>query len=118
LDDDAPMEESVAIEEEEVADGKEVSYDRLYTFLLENEDVILTINEVDVEDLRRGLSVAKYSNNAVLKKAGAPIDARQIDFKIVERLEETEPAQVKLQVWLKARKSIHLHRLIISSKGL
>lgn len=118
LDDDTP-EDTVEVEEETVTEGKEVSYDRLYIFLLQNEDIIITIDETDLEDLRRGLSVAKYNNNQALKKANAPIDARQIDFKIIERIgEEPDTVQVKLQIWLKAKRSVHLHRLIISSKGL
>src|SRR3990167_5188825 len=101
-----------------VADESEVSYDRLYSFLLENEDIIIVVDEADVEDLRRGLSISKYVNNEALKKAKAPVNTRQIDYKIVERLPDTDPQQVKLQIWLKAKKSVYLHRLIISSEGL
>lgn len=100
-----------------VEDGRDVSYERLYAFLLEKTDVIITIDAEDEEPLRRGMTLAKYSHNEKLKKAKASADNRQIEYRIIERLLEAEPPQIRLQIWLKAKKAVKIHRLIITSNA-
>ncbi len=96
----------------------ETSYEQVFHFLKTNGDIILTIDEADEEELRRGLSVVKHNYNLKLKKDNVPQDTRQIAFKIIERLPDTEPQQIRLQVWFRKKSSVVVHRLVVSDKDL
>jgi hypothetical protein len=100
-----------------VGGSEETSYEELYSFLLSNEDIIIVIDKDADEPLRRGMSLVKYQYSQKMAAAHAPIDNRQIGYKVIEEVEGTDPVQIKLQIWLRARKSVKVHQLIVSDKG-
>lgn len=100
------------------AANAEVSFETIYAFLLDNEDIIITINASEEEAVRRGLSVQKYNHTKKMREAGSSVIERMIKFQTVEEVPDVEPKQIKLQIWLEKRSSVHIHRMVVSEKGL
>lgn len=113
---DPDLKEELAILD--VLDGEEAgtSIDDIYSFLLQNEDIILTIDADQEEDLRRGLTLVKHRHQRKIKEAGIPAngESKQLGFRVVEVLDTKEPKQVKLQIWLKKRTTVKVHKMIVS----
>lgn len=100
------------------AESEDVSFERLYSFLTTNEDIIITIDADQEEAVRRGLSVVKHNQQKRLRKAGEKADERIIKFNVVQKIPDTDPPQIKLQIWLEVRKGVFIHRLVVPEKGL
>lgn len=101
-----------------IEDNGEITFENLYSFLLSNEDIIITIDADNEEAVRRGLSVVKHNYTKKLRNAGEKPEEKVIKFQIVEKLEETDPPQIRLQIWLTKRSSVQIHRMVVSDKGL
>lgn len=95
-----------------------VTFEDLYAFLLEKEDIQITIDADKEEDVRRGITLVKHAHVKKLKAAGQKIDEKQIKFCVVRTIEGTEPKQIILQVWLVRRSSVHIHKMVVSDKDL
>jgi hypothetical protein len=87
-----------------------------------NEDIILVIDAGAEEFLRRGLAAIKYKANKAARDAGVEVDQRSLEFKIlawteVEKHEDPGwEGKSKVQVYLKSKQSIRVHRLTITDK--
>lgn len=103
------------IEEEE--EGA-VSIAAIYSFLYQNEDIIITIDAAEEENVRRGLSLEKHRQQRKLKEVGAPDDTRTIGFRSLGAIADTEPAQIRLQIWLRKKQRVALHNMIVSDKEM
>jgi hypothetical protein len=88
----------------------------IYTFLCQNEDIILTIDASEEETVRRGLSLEKHKQNRKLKEVGAPEDKRTIGFINLGLIPNTEPPQIRLQIFLRKKQRVKLHNMIVSDK--
>lgn len=107
-------------------DGEEESSDQsfvtLYNSVLTNEDVIFVIDKEAEEALKKGLIAVKYKANKAAAYAETPTDKRSLEFQIVpwSKEELADPdyveGKIKIQVWLKAKQSIRVHRIIITDK--
>lgn len=95
------------------------SIDDIYTFLLRNEDIILVIDADEEESLRRGLTLVKHRHQKKIKEAGVKQDeVKQIGFRVIEEIANTEPKQVRIQIWLKKRVSVKIHKMLVSDKEI
>lgn len=94
------------------------SFEDIYAFLLEKEDIILTIDAADEEALKRGLTIVKYNHKKRLEKAGQRVQERQIKYKNLGVVEGTDPQQIRIQIWLMTKGSVNVHNMIVSDKGL
>lgn len=96
------------------------SIEDIYSFLLKNEDIILTIDAEQESELRRGLALVKHRHMNKLREAGiAPNgESKQLGFRVVDRVPNTEPEQIRLQIWLKKRTSIKVHKMLVSDKEI
>ena len=106
------------LDEDDDVSEDNVTFDKLFAFLMKETDIIIEINAEDEEPTRRGLSVCKHTHAKRLEKAGADTDDRQLKFKVLGRSEDLEPKTVRLQIWLQARQKVKLHKLIVSDKGI
>lgn len=103
-------------------EANEQSLAELYKSVCLNEDIILVIDLGSEEMLRKGLTAIKYKTNKAAKDAGEPVDQRSLEFRMLdwtaaEKAEDADwPKKVKVQVWLKAKQSIRVHRMIITDK--
>ena len=94
----------------------------LYKELLINEDMILIIDREEEEQMKQGLIAVKYKYNKAAKTADRPTDNRALTFVTLPFTEEEEmtmedlSAKTKIQVYLKARATIRVHKLIITDK--
>ena len=94
----------------------------IYKNVTVNEDIILVIDAEDEEMLRKGLASIKYKANRAAREAGFELDARSLEFRVLPwTKEEKEKEQgwegkIKIQVWLKAKQSIRVHRMMITDK--
>jgi hypothetical protein len=104
--------------EDEKEDG--TSIDDIYNFLLENEDIILVIDADQEEALRRGLTLVKARHQKKVQEQGLPPngESKQLAFRVIEEVKDTEPKQIRIQIWLKKRSNVKVHRMIVSDKEL
>jgi len=96
-------------------DGQ-VSIASIYSFLYQNEDIIITIEATEEEAVRRGLSLEKHRQQKKLKEVGAPDDQRTLGFLSLGVVKGTEPVQIRLQIWLRKKQKVKLHNMIVSDK--
>jgi len=94
------------------------SFEDIYAFLLSNDDIILTIDAAAEAELRRGLSVVKHNHTKRLKAAGEEVKEKQMKFKVLGEVTGSEPKQIRIQIWLVHRSSVHIHKMVVSDKGL
>jgi len=87
-----------------------------------NEDIILVIDAGAEEFLRRGLATIKYKANKVAKEAGIEYDSRSLEFRLLpwtaeeKKLDAGWQKKSKIQVYLKDKQSIRVHRMMITDK--
>lgn len=102
------------LDEEDPQDG--TSLTDIYAFLCKNEDIIIQIDATEEETVRRGLSLEKHKQQKKLKEVGAPEDKRIIGFINLGVIENTNPLQIRLQIFLRKRQRVKLHNMIVSDK--
>lgn len=104
--------------ENEGEDEGVMTFESIYGILLEKDDIILTIDNAALEDLKRGMSVVKQNHSKRMQKAGNKADERTLKFKVLEEIPETEPVQIRLQIWLAKKGGVRVHKMIFSDKDL
>ena len=111
-----------SLEEEGSSLGEDTSIAELYQTLLVHEDLILVIDKEAEEPLRKGLITTKYKANKAAKERGEQVDGRALEFVILPFTEREESEvefveeKIKIQVYLKAKASIRIHKLILTDK--
>ena len=93
-------------------DSGEFTIQALWRTLSEREDIIIVIDKVDEPSLRKQLSSMKAKENYKLKSAGIPTDDVTLEF-ITHKDISVDEDQVKLQVILKHKPRIKLHKFIL-----
>jgi len=100
------------------AEGDEMALEDIWKKLSIHEDLIMIIDKSDEPRLRKGLSAMKSKETAKLRSAGLPIEPVNLEFVVHKAVEGMPPNVVKLQVFLKKRAVVRLHKIIIPNGGL
>ena len=112
-----------SLEEPKPEDGSsgEFTVQSIWKVLSRKGDIILIIDKSDELRLRKQLSAIKAKENFKLKDAGIPTDSTTLEF--IEHKgegvkEEIKDGQIKLQIVLKHKPMLKLHKLIIPKGDL
>ena len=76
------------------------------------------IDAIDEPRVRKQLSALKAKENAKLKSADIPTDGKTLEFVVHEDKALEELKQVKLQVYLRDKPTVKLHKIIIANGSL
>lgn len=96
----------------------EMTFDSIYSFLLDKGDIIITIDKAAEEAVRRGLSLVKHQHTKKMRQSNPNFGDKTIKYKVVEEIEGTEPAQIRLQIWLEKKSGVYIHRIVVPDNGL
>lgn len=105
------------MQEVEAVPVEELLLSEIYKEVCLNNELILVIEAVDEQRLRRALSVQKSKDNAKLKDAGLPPDDAKFEFIRIED-PELDKDKVKLQIVLKGPDRIKIFKKTIPSGEL
>lgn len=95
-------------------EAEEMSFDSLYTFLLEKNDIVITIDKEALGELRKGLSQVKYTYERKMKAAEVKVDKKVLKFNVLDNREGIEENQIKVQIWLAKPSGIMVHKITVS----
>lgn len=101
---------------------EDMSFAELYKTLTINEDIILVIDAESEESLRKGLTTLKYKTNKSAREAGISFDSRTLEFKVLPFTKEEElsipdvESKLKVQVYLKAKSGVKVHKIVFTDK--
>jgi hypothetical protein len=84
----------------------------LWNSICDKEDIIIVIDKVDELRVRKQLSSLKAKENAKLKSAGIRPDDTTLEF--IEHKDFTEKEKIKLQIILKHKPTVKVHKMIIA----
>ena len=73
---------------EEFTTSESLSYNDLYSTLIMNGELIVTIPIHTLYSFKKGIKNVKFRNNAKLRENGLPVDKRPLAFKEIEFIEE------------------------------
>jgi hypothetical protein len=105
------------LDAEETLDDGGTTFEQLFAFLLEKEDIIITIDSTEQENVRRGMSVVKHNYTKRMKNAGNLVEEKQIKYRVLDT-EDDSMGQVRMQIWLESRRSVRIHKIAVSDKEL
>jgi len=94
------------------AESGEFTLASLWQNICETEDIIIVIDKVDEPRVRKQLSSLKAKENAKMKSAGIRPDDTTLEF--IEHKDFPEKDKIKLQIILKHKPTIKIHKLIIA----
>ncbi len=100
---------------EDIADEAEVSLQKLYDEVYKHGDLIIIIDKVDEPRVRKGLSSIKAKIAQKMKTAGFKPEESTLEFHVHEYKEEDK---VKLQIVLKQKPVVKIHRIIVPDESL
>lgn len=104
------------IEKPKNGDSGEFTIQSIWRVLSERGDIIIIIDAIDEPRLRKQLSALKAKDNAKLKSADIPTDDKTLEFIVHARDPIMSAEQIKLQIYLKERPKVKLHKLIIPTE--
>jgi len=93
-------------------DSGEFTLVSLWHNICEKEDIIIIIDRIDEPRVRKQLSSLKAKENAKMKSAGVKPDDSTLEF--IEHKDFPEKDKIKLQIILKHKPTIRIHKLIIA----
>lgn len=94
-------------------DSGEFTLASIWRELSDRGDIIIVIDIVDEPRVRKQLSALKAKENAKLKSADIPPDDKTLEFAIHEDRVLKEQGQVKIQIYLKSKPTVKLHKFIV-----
>lgn len=94
-------------------DSGEFTIQALWRAVCDRKDIIVVIDKVDEPRLRRQLSTLKAKDNAKLKSADIPTDDSTLEFVLHKDSDLDIQNQVKLQIYLKEKPKVKLHKFIV-----
>ena len=94
------------------AESGEFTLASLWNSICDKEDIIIVIDRVDEPRVRKQLSSLKAKENAKMKSAGIKPDDTTLEF--IEHKDYPEKDKIKLQIILKHKPTIKIHKLIIA----
>ena len=109
---------SLAQDKPKDGDSGEFTLQALWRTLSETGDLIIVIDAIDEPRVRKQLSALKAKENAKLKSADIPTDGKTLEFVVHEDKALEELKQVKLQVYLRDKPTVKLHKIIIANGSL
>lgn len=109
------LETLASLGDDKPVDGEagEYTVQSIWRTLSEKGDIIIIIDKVDEIRLRRQISSIKAKEHYKLREAGIPTDNDTIEFIIHKDKELDEKNLIKMQLFLKKKPTIKLHKFII-----
>lgn len=102
------------VETVDTSDVMEMTLQDIYKQLILQEDIIIIIDAVDEPRVRKGLSSIKAKENAKLRDNNLPTDNSTLEFKVHVDEELKKSGRVRLQMFLKDKPTVKVHKLIVS----
>lgn len=96
--------------------GTELTLQELYRQVVLSGDLIIVIDTISLPLIRKGISNLKSRETAKLKSAQIPADDTVLEFiehTEIEGQEKLPRGQMKLQIVLKRKQAIKIHKMII-----
>lgn len=92
---------------------EELSLSDLWRDLMVRGDIVLEVDSVDVERIRKGLSGIKAKETAKLREAGMPDDSAILEFIVhtTTDLPDWNPSHARLEILLKRRAVVKVHKI-------
>lgn len=107
------LEDLTSLPDNNDAESGEFTIQSLWSSISKNGDIIIIIDRVDEARLRKQLSSIKAKENAKIKSAGLHPDDTTLEF--IEHKDETlDKNQVKLQIFLKQKPTVKIHKIIVA----
>lgn len=99
----------------DIEDEAEVSLQKLYDEVYKHGDLIIIIDKLDEQRVRKGLSSIKAKIAQKMKTAGYKPDEAILEFHVHEY---EDPDKVKLQIVLKQKPTVKIHKFIVPDESL
>lgn len=99
-------------------DVQEMSLVDIYENVYTNEDIIIVIDAIDEARIRKGLSSIKAKRNAKLKESNLPTEDLTLEFVKHEDAELAKQNRVRLQIFMKAKPTVKIHKLEVADGEL
>ncbi len=96
----------------ELPEDSEVTIQELWKQLSLNSDIIIIIDKSDEFRIRNGISRLKSRENAKMKSAGIEGDSSTLEF-ILPKEEMEDKNTVKMQIVLREKAKIKIHKMIV-----
>lgn len=100
------------------AGTQELTLVELYDKICEEEDIFIVIDAIEESRIRKGLSSVKAKRNSKLKESDLPIDDSVLEFKKHEDEELAKVNRVRLQIYIKRKPTITIHKLDVATGEL
>lgn len=110
---DDELEDLTATSGQEQGDEDEMSIADIYKQLTIHEDIILIVDKRDEAKIRKGLSAIKAKEIAKLKESNVPHDDVTLEFSKHPPIPGMIEGQLKLQIYLKRKASVKVHKIIL-----
>lgn len=98
--------------------SQELTLVELYDKICIEEDIFIVIDAVEEQRIRKGLSSVKAKRNQKLKDSKLPPDDANLEFKRHEDEELAKQNRVRLQIFMKKKPTITVHKLEVADGEL
>lgn len=99
-------------------ESREMTIKELWEAVQLQEDIIIEIDAIEINRVRKGLSGAKAKENAKLRDNNLPTDDSVLEFKEHDDVDLKRQGRVKLQIWLKRPDKIKIHKYVVADGEL
>lgn len=94
--------------------AQEFTLVELYDKICTEDDIFIVIDAVEESRVRKGLSSIKAKRNAKLKDNNLPTDDSTLEFIKHEDEELAKTNRIKLQIFMKKKPTITIHKLEVA----